>query len=709
MHLLTQTLRSLVKNTSGKRASFLAVIPRALSLLALSVCVTGNVWAADAFSVLDAHERGTTVTGAAKGTMTATFDEGIRKDVLEFDYTVPQGAGITAWAKGFPAGLTQAAVSTAKVGVKTLTAEQAGEVSVTLEVRGDLGAQLIPLHLQNGWNSTQEKLDWAKVGALKEVAFVVAPQGATAVVKGTLSFALEFMQAPLAAAAKPLTKAVVLKAAEKKVNAAMVSAKETFAKVEKSVPAPAVTAVKSVTPKAMPATRVSTPPVVPASTSFGLLDAGDKGVLPAGEAKGTITFSFDEEAKKDVYDLGYTLTPGSSLNVWTKKFPADLTAAQVNTLTIGLRSLDPSQLNQLAIRMEVIGTLNTQGIPLNLKPGWNSVQKTIAWDKIGDLKEVNFVITPKGNAGALKGTLYLGFDFCKSSFFANYFEAIKFGSVFLLALLLSLLVSFLAKFQGGDRGGAKSKTAGGEGLNIVSPKETTLLPRLMKDLLYGAITVLALGTAIWIYMLGFSAAGSIRGILAAGILGALIAECLKHQFTGKHLTAGEVFQNVLVTGVLAASSSPLELLQMPSMWGHLLMINMLTATVAFVIYQIFNANAFATSGKNFKPVASLLTVGTPYLIGWLLLLENVTLLQTLTYTLSGGLLAAWPWILEGVGRFIVVLVFNELLANGIAYVTKGRLIKTGKAHFFLAFVSPSGGASPDDRESGIPRGRCRLA
>ena len=34
MHLLTQTLRSLVKNTSGKRASFLAVIPRALSLLA---------------------------------------------------------------------------------------------------------------------------------------------------------------------------------------------------------------------------------------------------------------------------------------------------------------------------------------------------------------------------------------------------------------------------------------------------------------------------------------------------------------------------------------------------------------------------------------------------------------------------------------------------------------------------------------------------
>ena len=679
MHFMIQPLRSIVKNTAKKSAclvTFLAVLTAFAGTQAL---------AAGSFTLLDARERGTTVTGEAKGVMTATYDEGIKKDVLEFDYTMPQGAGITAWVKGFPEGLTPAAVSTAKVGVKTLAATQASEVSVSLEVRGDQGVQLIPLRLKNGWNSLQQKLDWAKVGALKEVAFVVAPTGAAVVVKGTLSFSLELLPpVAVAQAAAPAVvvktvakDAAVLKQAEEKLTSGLVSAKETFAKVEKSIPSPAVSAA-----------AVATPVLVsPARSSFGLLDAGDKGVLTFGEAKGNITFSFDEEAKKDVYDLGYTLTPGSSLNVWTKKFPADLTAAQVNTLRIGLRSLDPAQLNQIAIRLEVIGAANTQVIPLGLKPGWNSVQKSIDWDRIGELREVNFVIAPKGNVGELKGTLYLGLDFGKSSFFANHFAAIKFGSVLFLALLLSLLVSFLQKTFSKGPGVASTKSVGSESLNIVSPKETSLFAKLKKDLLYGAITVLALGTALWIYTLGTSAVASINGILVAGLLGALIAECLKHQFTGKHLTAEEVFQNVLVTGILAASASPLELLQMPMNWGNLLMLNKLTATVGFVIYQIFNANSFATSGKNFKPVSTALTVGTPYLIGWLLLLENVTLLQTLTYTLSGGLLAAWPTILEFVGRLIVVLVFNELLANGISYVTKGRLIKAGKAHLFLAIVS----------------------
>ena len=82
-------------------------------------------------------------------------------------------------------------------------------------------------------------------------------------------------------------------------------------------------------------------------------------MIPNGPAKGVITFSFDEESKKDVYDLGYTLSDGSLITVWTKKFPSDLTPQQVNTLQIGLRVLDASQLGQISVKAEVIAFAKT--------------------------------------------------------------------------------------------------------------------------------------------------------------------------------------------------------------------------------------------------------------------------------------------------------------------------------------------------------------
>jgi cyclic beta-1,2-glucan synthetase len=681
------------------------VIIPALSILVvllLNLSVPTSAWAASTFNLLDARERGTTVTGAAKGMMTATFDEAIKKDVLEFDYSIPQGATVTAWMRSFPSGLTPEAVQSTKIGIKTFVAAQADEVSVTMEVRGAQGVQLIPLLLKNGWNSLDEKLDWTRVGALNEVAFVVSSKNEASAVKGTLSFSLEFI--PQAAGVQPATTSVTTAAAKtatsaipKTVAVGVVKAGATFAPRAAAVPAavsaPKAPAIVKVAPVVSPVKVPATPPPAAqasARSSFGLLDAGDKGVTHDGSSKGVITFSFDEEAKKDVYDLGYTLAEGSSITVWTKKFPADLTGAQVNTIEFGLRALEASQLGQLSIKAEIIGSTNTQTIPLSLKPGWNAIQKSIRWDEIGNLREVNFIVSPKGRAGTIKGTLYLGFDFCSTTFFKKNLVAIKFGSVLVLAFLLALLAFFSRKLLGQDCGAAGSRQGSDQGPDIVSPKETPVFSRLKKDLLYGAITVLVLGTAIGIYMLGASEAlnaGSILNMLLVGAVGALIAECLKHQFTGKHLTAGEVFQNVLVTGLLAASASRLELLQAPTMWSNLLMINKLTATVAFLIYQIFNAHAFAASGKNLKSISTALIVGTPYAVGWLLLLENVNLLQTLTYSATFGLLAAWPAVLEFLGRLFVVFVFNELLANGLGFSTKGKLLGTVKAHMFLLLVS----------------------
>ncbi|MDD5226802.1 MAG: hypothetical protein PHV97_06460, partial [Candidatus Omnitrophica bacterium] len=587
------------------------IIP--VAALLMSLAITTGAQAASAFNLLDARERGTTVTGVAKGTLTATFDEAIKKDVLEFDYSISQGAAVTAWVKNFPEELTSSTVQSAKIGIKTFEATQADEVAVTIEIRGAQGVQMIPLSLKNGWDSFAEKIDWAKVGALKEVAFVVNAKGSVATVKGTLSFSLEFVPQAVAAqpaqvtvAGKPVTTAVTPATAKipssavtKTTAAGVVKTGATFA--PRTVPIPAAVsavATPSAVTKAAPSVNPVQAPVVakvapavipakvtepPARSSFGLLDAGEKGVTNNGNAKGVVTFSFDEESKKDVYDLGYTLSQGSSITVWTKKFPADLTGAQVNTLEFGLRALEASQLSQLSVKAEVIGASNTQRISLSLKPGWNAIQKSIRWKAIGELREVNFIISPKESAGSIQGTLYLGFDFCKATFFQKYLVAIKFGSVLFLAFLLAFLAAFAGKLFGRDRRASQFRASSDQGPDIISPKEISTLSRIKKDFLYGAITVLILGTAVWIYSLGMRevlSACSMTGILAAGALGALIAECLKHQFTGKHLTAAEVFQNVLVTGILAAASSRLELLQAPTMWSNLLMINKLTATVA---------------------------------------------------------------------------------------------------------------------------------
>jgi len=73
--------------------------------------------------------------------------------------------------------------------------------------------------------------------------------------------------------------------------------------------------------------------------------------------------------------------------------------------------------------------------------------------------------------------------------------------------------------------------------------------------------------------------------------------------------------------------------------------------------------------------------------GWLLLLQNPIFLQGLAGSLTGGLLSAWPAVLELMGRFIVVFVFNEIFANGISLVTKNCFLRSTKAHLFMALVS----------------------
>ncbi|MDP3789450.1 MAG: hypothetical protein Q8R48_03500, partial [Candidatus Omnitrophota bacterium] len=328
-----------------------------------------------------------------------------------------------------------------------------------------------------------------------------------------------------------------------------------------------------------------------------------------------------------------------------------------------------------------------QTIPLRLEHGWNYTREAVDWDKIGDLGEVVFVVSPMDAGEKSNGILYFYLDFYKLTFLEKYFTLVKVGVVFAISLLMALLAAFIGRLFGRNRSKGKSAALSG----------------FKRDLLYGAAAVLIAGVGLSIYSMGTASPldESLNfNFLIIGLLGAVIAQILKFGLTGRHLTPLEIFQNILLTGLLAASSSRRELLEGPSSWLQVLMFSNIISTIAFLIYHISNARSLAVSGKHLRAITGALIVGTPYLFNWLLLVENTSLMQELANIVTAGSLAAWPAIPAVIGRFIVVFIFNEAVANGIGLLTRERYLRTLKAHLVVLLVSLGVVVSPMIADAG---------
>ncbi|MGB2706448.1 MAG: hypothetical protein WBC74_06305 [Candidatus Omnitrophota bacterium] len=426
-------------------------------------------------------------------------------------------------------------------------------------------------------------------------------------------------------------------------------------------------------------------------SGFSHLDAGDEDVFNIGLALGGVFRSIDKDAKRDVLKFDYSVPNGSIIGVWTKNYPSGMTRNTVDAVKIGVKVPKHEQLQQVCVRLEIKGTKAMQKIPLHLETGWNYTEEAIEWNKIGNLNEVVFVVSPMIAAGEgtnmmwfnpeaaagpasggkpKEGLLYFSLDFYKLTFLQKYSIFVKISLIFIISFFVALIFGLFEK-------------------HLISHK-TTIPSGIKKDLLYGVTAVTIGATAFSIYAMGKVSpltVGFSLNFLAVGLMGAVIAQFLKFGITGKHLTRAEIFQNILLAGLLAASSSRLGILQAPSAWAQVLTLNKVVATLAFLVYQVFNARLIALSGKHARAVVGALIVGTPYLFNWLLLLQNVTILQSLANAITVNLLAAWPAILTVMGRVLVVFGFNEAVVNGIGMATKGRMLKTGKAHIFIFFVS----------------------
>ncbi|MDD5427843.1 MAG: hypothetical protein PHI58_01220 [Candidatus Omnitrophica bacterium] len=414
------------------------------------------------------------------------------------------------------------------------------------------------------------------------------------------------------------------------------------------------------------------PSVVNDPTGFSILEAGEKGMFNMGPAMGDVTGEREELIDKNILKFDYTIYGGAIAGVWTKSFPSRFSPKMVDAVRASVKASTPEQLKQVSVKLEIKGKGTMQAIPMRLTKDWSYINEAVDWDRIGPLNEVVFVVSPLDPNKKLEGILYFDLEFFKMSFLQKYLALIKVSIVLLVGFLAALIMALFGRIS------ARKKEDG-------SP-----VSGIKRDLLYGVSAVLILGTGISVYAMG------IKGALDAGLgvnfvivalLGAGIAQILKYGLTGKSLTGAETLRNVLVSGFLAAASSRMELLQPPSSWVQLLTFSNTVAALTFIIYHAANARSLASSGKQLRPISSILIAGVPYLFNWLLLVESPGLLHTLGNALTLGIWKYWSIITENVGRLIIIFGFNEAVANGIGISIRERPLKTFRAHLSVFLVS----------------------
>lgn len=769
------------------------------------------------FSIVDGTQRGVLKQeSVTKARLTAAFDQATGKDILEFDYSIPGDSPVTVWVKNFPSNLMETSIDTAKISVKPGSGELAKQISIAFEIKGPAQSQTIQLPVQRaGWTTIQQGIDWAAIGgAIHEVAFVMTPVDHQPSA-GSISFALDFVKRPpppekkaiannrhpeasfaegsqsadpslaLRMTEAPKSFYSLLDAKERgvlKTDLAKASLMPTFDEVvgkdvfefdfkipkggsvtlwAKEFPADLKQPVDafrvgirvwkseilnqiSLTVELIGSAATQTIPIdlkpgwnslqetidwdkisllkevrfnvsnkddqetakgtiafsaeftkkssakiktvtEAFSSTFSVFDSGAKGVFNIGPGNGNITTVFDETIQKDVWAFTFQAPKGSHLGIWTKDYPAELGPSTADAVKIGATVLNAADLNQAVVKVEIKGSKDLQTIKLKLKPGRNSFREAINWNTVGDLTEAVFVVSPIGQGESSSGTFQFDLEFGKLSFLEKNYIFVKVALVLLIALIAALAITVPGTllFPPPSRGRIK---VGGD---------------LLKDFFYGAVAVAIAGLTLAIYSLGFKSPLDIHyTFLWVGLGGALLAEIVSVKATGKHLSAAQTLQHILVTGLLAAASSRMEIFQVPATWGQLMMFSKTIAAVTFVIYQVSNTLSLIRSQKHLRPVTATLITAIPYLFGWLLLLENGTLLQTLANYLTGGLLSAWPAVREIIGRLIIVFGFNEAIINLISYATKERLVKAAQAHLFTLFVSLSVALSPEIADLG---------
>jgi len=418
------------------------------------------------------------------------------------------------------------------------------------------------------------------------------------------------------------------------------------------------------------------------SVSFGLLDSREQGVLNIGKSWAEMSRVSNADLGREVLKLDYSIPKGTAAGIWTKEYPAELTSDAVNTICVGINVPEPNQASQIALKVEIKGTAETQIIPFELQPGWNGIRQSVEWEKIGELAEVVIVLDHAGDPDPAVGTTYFDLSFHAVPLLPTISISVmeRIGGVFLTSLLLALVVAVLSRLFGraAIRGAASSRRGG-----------------LKRDCAYGTAAVLMAGMAIGIYSLGTTPhLENGWWCLAIGIAGALTAELLKLGLTGKHLTPGETFRNVFFTGLFAATASGMRIWQAPASWSDLIQLSGFGAATFCVIYHLANAYRLASAGRHLSAIGGVLLAGTPYVFGLALLLQSGEFLGSLGRAITFNAFADWPATMEGIGRIAALFAFNVAVVNALSLMAGRKILGCIRTYLLLLVFAAAAIAAP---------------
>ena len=427
-----------------------------------------------------------------------------------------------------------------------------------------------------------------------------------------------------------------------------------------------------------------------------LAEASELGTFNVGPANAAVRRVPDPAAGGDVLTLDYTIPQGAAAGLYAKAFPGGLDADRVDVVRLAVKAEDPGQARQVAVAVEIKGATGVQRIPLAIHSEWTPIEVLVDWPAIGALKEVVVSVNPTADGGPVVSSIAIDGRFEKLPMLRklSMSPVARFGGVLLSSLLVSMLIALLRTVNSGQA--ASESTAAVETFPAPeSAAKSSWVRQLAGDLVRGGGAVLIGLLVIEVVLIGD------KGRLEAGwtalgmaLAGAAIAEWWKFGLTGRHLTAQEVFQDLVATGLPAASVSSMAILQAPAAWSELLMLSQTVAATTVLVYHAANACRLASTGRHLGAGAAGLILGTPYVIGGLTLLESGGLLQDLGGVLTVGAITAWPAVRDFVGRVFVIFCFNEAVANGLGLATKRTPLKSLNAHMAMLTVAAAVVAAP---------------
>jgi cyclic beta-1,2-glucan synthetase len=427
-----------------------------------------------------------------------------------------------------------------------------------------------------------------------------------------------------------------------------------------------------------------------------LSEAGEQGTFNVGNAHAAVAHVPGPAGDGEILKLEYTIAPGAAAGLYAKKLPGRFDSEHIDVVRVGVKTNSPEEARQVSAYLELKGTAGVQRVAMDIHPQWAFAEAMVNWSAIGVLNEVVVSMTGTGDAGQARGAILIDVRFEELSFFRKLSLSwwARTGGVLFTSMAISLLVG-LMRWRPGR--GQENQTGSEQGSLVQRlPLEQTRWPRsLLRDLVQGLGVVLIVLLALVINELGSMGPLEVGWTaIALACAGAAVAEFWKYGLTGRHLTGPEVFQDTLVTGLLATSSSSLAILQAPAAWSELFLLSQTVAAAAALFYHLAGAYRLATTGKHLNAASAVLIVGTPYVIGGLTLLESGNLLRSAGNFITAALVADRPEISELAGRVFVLFSFNEAVALGLGLATRGVLTRSFRAHTSMLAVAVAAVVAP---------------